>query len=186
MPECVVCGAEAAVTASCPHCAVPVCAEHRTPRDHDCRGVDADHTGGWVVDLDGSGADGGGEGAGERNVRPTGTWRGLLRPSRSGAWLAAATLFVLVVAVLAVLAGPTGDAPGEAVASAGGEAEGAGAHAPNETRVERLVAERTNAERRERGLDPLADDRALARVGEAHSEDMRERGFVGHENPDGE
>jgi uncharacterized protein YkwD len=182
MSECVVCGVEALVTASCPHCAAPVCAEHRTPRDHGCPGVDADHTGGWVIDLDGSGPDGGGE-----DARPTGTWRGFVRPSRSGAWLAAATLSVLVVAVAAVLlAGPTGDAPGAVVASAGGEADGEDAHAPNETRVERLVAERTNAERRERGLDPLAYDRALAGVGEAHSQDMRERGFVGHENPDGQ
>ena len=176
MPECVVCGVESSVTASCPHCAGPVCSEHRAPASHDCPGVDAEHTDGWIVDLDGSNSDGG-----DGDERSAGTQRAFPRPSRSGAWLAAATLAVLVAAVLAVTIGSTADVPGDrGVASAGGEGR------PNETRVERLVAERANAQRRERGLDPLAYDRTLARVGEAHSEDMRERGFVDHENPDGE
>jgi uncharacterized protein YkwD len=179
MPECVVCGAESSVTAACPHCAAPVCADHRDPSNHGCRGVDADHTRGWILDLDGS-ASGGDRGAGEA----TAGWRDLLRPSRSGARLAVATLLLLSGAVLAVVvAGPMDDAPGGAVVAS---ADGEGPDRPNETRIERLVAERANAERRERGLDPLAYDRTLARVGGAHSGDMRERGFVGHENPDGE
>ena len=179
MPECVVCGVESSITASCPHCAAPVCSDHRDPSNHDCPGVDADHTGGWILDLDGSAS------AGGRGVDgTTKVWHDLLRPSRSGARLAVATLLVLSAALLAVaVTGPTNDAPGGAVvASADGEAS----ERPNETRVERLVAERANDERRERGLDPLAYDRTLARVGASHSDDMRERGFVGHENPDGE
>jgi uncharacterized protein YkwD len=184
MPGCVVCGVESSVTASCPHCATPVCAEHRSPTSHDCRGVEADHTSGWVVDLDGAAS----ADASANGSDPLGR-RAFPRPRGSGTWLAVATLFVLVVAVALVVAGPSTAPPdGAVIASAdnGSEGEGEGAHAPNETRVERLVAERVNAERRERGLDPLAYDRTLARVGEAHSADMRERGFVGHENPDGE
>jgi uncharacterized protein YkwD len=178
MPECVVCREWTSVTAACPHCAAPVCAGHRDPSSHDCPGVDADHTGGWVLDLDGSESVRGRD-AGEG----TDGWRDLLRPSRSGARLAVATLLVLSVAVLAVVvAGPTGGTGEAVVASADGEAPGR----LNATRVERLVAARTNEERRDRGLEPLAYDRTLARVGESHSEDMRERGFVGHENPDGE
>ena len=179
MPECVVCGVESSVTAACPHCAAPVCADHRDPSGHDCPGIDADHTGGWVFDLDAPGADGA-----RGHDREADGWRGITRPSGSGAWLAVATLFVLVVATLAatVLA-PATDTPGGAVvATAGGEEPGR----PDAARIERLVAERTNAERRERGLDPLAYDRTLARVGAAHSAEMRERGFVGHENLDGE
>jgi uncharacterized protein YkwD len=179
MSECVVCGVESSVTASCPHCAAPVCVDHRDPSSHGCPGVDADHTRGWILDLDGSeSADGPDAGEGMEG------WRDLLRPSRSGARLAVATLLVLSVAVLAVaVAGPTNDPPGGAVVAS---TDGEGSDRPNETRIERLVAERANAERRERELDPLAYDPTLARVGESHSEDMRERGFVGHENPDGE
>jgi uncharacterized protein YkwD len=186
MPECVVCGTGSSVTASCPHCATAVCAEHRRPASHGCPGVDADHTDGWVIDLDGSG-----DGGDPERDEPA-RWRERLRPSRSGAWLAAGTLVVLVVAVAAVtVLGPqTGASTGAVVASTdgdGGPTGGdGGAGRLDETRVERLVAERTNEERRVRGLEPLSYDRTLARVGESHSGDMRERGFVGHENPDGE
>ena len=179
MPECVVCGVETSVTASCPHCAEPACADHRDPTSHGCPGVEADRTTGWLIDLAGSAS--GGE-KGDDGAREG--WQDLLRPSRSGAALAVATLLVLGVALLAVAVAGPGDAPGGAVvASADG---GDPASHLNETRVERLIAARANAERLERGLDPLAYDRRLARVGAAHSEDMHERGFVGHENPDGE
>ncbi|MFC6941059.1 CAP domain-containing protein [Salinirubellus sp. GCM10025818] len=183
MPECAVCGVETSVTASCPHCATPVCAEHRGPSNHDCPGVDADRTGGWVIDLDTPTA--GGPSVPER---VTTAWRDLLYPSRSGAWLAAGTAFVVVVALLVgTVLGPTVDTRGAVVASDEDGGDGASpADRLNATRIERLVAERTNAERAERRLDPLAYDRALARAGEAHSRDMRERGFVGHENPDDE
>lgn len=176
MPECVVCGAETSVTASCPHCSAPVCAEHRDPASHDCAGVDAEHTDGWVIDLDGSAT------AEDRERgRRTEGWYGFLRPSRSGAWLAVGTLVVLLATVVAVaVVGPAADVPDGAVVASAGD----GTHL-NETRVERLVAERANEERRARGLDPLAYDRTLERVGEAHSEDMYDRGFVDHENPDG-
>lgn len=173
MSECAVCGAETSVTASCPHCAALVCADHRDPGSHDCPGVDADHTGGWIVDLDGR------EPGGNRE-RGDGSedWWGVLRPSRSGAWFAVGTLLLLCATVVV---GPTTDAPDGAVVASSDVGD-----RPNETRIERLIAERVNAERRERGLEPLSYDRTLARVGETHGEDMRDRGFVGHENPGGE
>lgn len=175
MPTCAVCGAEASVTASCPHCATPVCAEHCSPSKHDCPGVDADRTSGWVIDLDApTASDVPGHG------RKTRQWSDTLCPSRSSAWLAAGTVLVVVVALLvATVLGPAAD-PGEVVASTDAS------DGLSEARVERLVAEQVNGERVARGFDALAYDTALARVGEAHSEDMRGRGFVGHENPDGE
>lgn len=42
-----------------------------------------------------------------------------------------------------------------------------------------------NAERNSRGLVPLAFDALLAQVAEAHSQDMIDRDFIAHTNPDG-
>jgi uncharacterized protein YkwD len=171
MPSCVVCGAETTVTASCTHCADPVCSDHHAPEAHDCAGVDADRTRGWVVDLDGPQPD--------RSAPADESWRDLLRPSRGGLWLAAGTLFVVCVAVL-VVAGGVGipGLDGEIVASAGGGG--------NATAVEEAIVAEVNAARADRGLPELATNTSLAAVAAAHSLDMRERGFVGHENPDGE
>jgi uncharacterized protein YkwD len=44
----------------------------------------------------------------------------------------------------------------------------------------------TNVERSGEGLEPLAEDSALVIVARRHSEDMAERDFFAHENPDGE
>jgi uncharacterized protein YkwD len=165
MAECVVCGRETSVTAACPHCGRPVCASHRAADAHDCPGLDAARTTGWVIDLDGPQpkpmADDGVPG-----------WRDLLTPSRSGAYMAAGSAVVVLVAVLLVVV----VAPGSG-AAAGDDL--------NETRVERLVAEGVNDRRVERGLDPLAYDESLATVAASHSRDMHERDYFAHEAPDG-
>ena len=44
----------------------------------------------------------------------------------------------------------------------------------------------TNAERQKAGCPPLSNNRTLRRVATAHSEDMAERDFFSHTNPDGE
>jgi uncharacterized protein YkwD len=62
----------------------------------------------------------------------------------------------------------------------------ASAEGVNETAIEREIAAEVNAERRAAGLEPLAYDTALAEVGRRHSEDMRDRGFIDHTNPDGD
>jgi uncharacterized protein YkwD len=64
------------------------------------------------------------------------------------------------------------------------------AHAREEPRDGLPEAERAtlcllNAERRARGLGELRPDRALRRAALRHSEDMLERDFFEHENPDG-
>lgn len=55
----------------------------------------------------------------------------------------------------------------------------------NETETEQLIYEGINDERTERGLDPLERDRTMQWVARNHSQDMRDRGFFAHENPDG-
>ncbi|WP_255151829.1 CAP domain-containing protein [Halorarius halobius] len=52
MAECSVCGAEASVSDACPHCARPVCEEHRPPDAHDCPGVRDDAARRWYTDPD--------------------------------------------------------------------------------------------------------------------------------------
>ena len=47
------------------------------------------------------------------------------------------------------------------------------------------VLELVNAERAKHGLKPLSWDNALANVARAHSQDMANRGFFSHNNPDG-
>lgn len=168
MPACVVCGADTTVTASCPHCADPVCSAHHAPEAHDCTGVDADRTHGWRIDLDGPQPD--------RATPADESWRDLLRPSRGGLWLAAGTLFVVAVALLVVGVGLPGIG-GEVVASAG---------VGNSTAVEAAIVAEVNDARTARGLSELDANASLTAVAEAHTRDMRDRGFVGHENPDGE
>jgi len=52
--------------------------------------------------------------------------------------------------------------------------------------VETQVVERINDHRRENGLDPLQRHPAIHEVATAHSQDMHDRNFNGHTNPDGE
>lgn len=168
MAECAVCDRETSVTAACPRCGRAVCASHRATDAHDCPGLDAERTGGWVIDLDDpqprspSAAD-----------RRDPSLRELLTPSRSGAHMAAGSALVLLTAVLLVAFA----APGPGAAAGDGL---------NETRVERLVAEGINDRRAERGLDRLASDESLAAVAEYHSQDMHDRDYFAHEGPDGE
>lgn len=170
MADCIVCDRETSVTASCPHCGAAVCADHRPTAAHDCEGLPADRTRGWVIDLDGPQPKPdreGGDGADP-------DWRDLLTPSRSGAYTAAGTLVVLLLAVVLV----TLAAPGGSGAATDDRL--------NETRVERLVAAEANERRTARGLEPVAYDPALAEVAAAHSRDMHERDYFAHEGPDGQ
>jgi len=166
MAECAVCGRETPVTAACPHCGRPVCSTHRPVDAHDCPGLDAERTAGWVIDLDGP------QPKGARN-REDPDWRDLLTPSRSGAYLAAGSVLVVLVALLLVVLAAPG--PG---AAAGDDL--------NETRVEQFVTEEVNDRRAAHGLAPLDDDEDLAAVAAAHSRDMHDRGYFAHEGPDGE
>jgi uncharacterized protein YkwD len=71
----------------------------------------------------------------------------------------------------------------------GGALPGAGASGGDEidsARVERLVHEYANRERREAGVDPVEYDAALAEIAAYHSRDMGQQGYVGHTSPDGE
>ncbi|WP_276258647.1 CAP domain-containing protein [Haloglomus litoreum] len=184
MADCVVCGRETSVTAACPHCGRPVCAAHRPTDAHDCPGLDAERTGGWIIDLDGPAREPireGGTTAGTAREDSTtaGTaredpgWRELLTPSRSGAYMAAGSLLVVLVAALLVVFA----APGPGAAAGDGL---------NETRVEHLVAEEVNERRAANGLDPLDYDADLAAVAAFHSRDMHDRDYFAHEGPDGE
>jgi len=56
----------------------------------------------------------------------------------------------------------------------------------NTTNVERLVHQEINERRANNGLDPITYDSALASIAEDHSQDMIERDFFAHENPDGD
>lgn len=56
----------------------------------------------------------------------------------------------------------------------------------NQTAVEDAVHERVNAERTDRGFDALAYDEELRGIARGHSQDMIERNFFAHTNPDGD
>lgn len=55
--------------------------------------------------------------------------------------------------------------------------------APDVTRARVDLLERLNAERASKGLAPLEADPVLDRIALAHSEDMRDAHFVGHDSP---
>jgi len=74
----------------------------------------------------------------------------------------------------------------------GGEGEGEGEGDPN-GEVSQLILDAEmdafdllNDERTSRGIDALTMDPALREVARAHSEDMVDRGFFAHTNPDGD
>lgn len=56
---------------------------------------------------------------------------------------------------------------------------------PDPSSVELAYRQLLNEERQERGLDRLDHDESMADVSRNHSEDMADRGFYDHENPDG-
>jgi len=78
-------------------------------------------------------------------------------------------LGTLVVAVLVI-----GAASLDPAQTSGGERL-------DESRLATLVHERVDAERRERGVGGVAWNESLAGVARAHSADMAEHGYVGHE-----
>lgn len=168
MAECAVCGRTVAISDACPHCARPACADHRSPGAHDCEGVSADRTEGWIIDVDGRSptVETGISAAGDDADR-TGDGGALLSLLDRGRWLAAATV-VLVAGVLLAAALQAGSATGL-----------------SESRAERLIAQEVNDARRDAGVGRLARNDTLARAGEAHSRDMASRGYVAHESPDG-
>lgn len=154
--ECTACGAGASVSAACPHCGAACCPDHRPPDAHDCPGTEAGTTSGWRLDLEGTDEPGSDAGS----STPT-----LLRPSVG---LAVLTLLFVAAALGAVAyADPLDDGLDPAA-------------------VETGLEERTVEERREAGVGAVVHDPDLAAVARAHSRDMRDRGFVGHVNPDGE
>lgn len=188
MAECVVCGHTVPVSATCPHCARPACPDHREPDSHECGGIRADRTAGWIIDLDGrdagdrSGPDatdgtegpartgpdrtGGAVGADDAATGTDGRdvlWD-LLGPGR---WLAAAT--VLLVAVVLLAAG----------------LHLGSATAIEESRAEHRIAQEVNEARSAAGVGTLAYNETLARVAGTHSGHMATRGYVSHESPDG-
>ncbi len=55
----------------------------------------------------------------------------------------------------------------------------------NGEEVERVILELTNQERISRGLSPLQSDKRLSDVARNHSQDMLNRRFFSHTNPDG-
>jgi len=57
--------------------------------------------------------------------------------------------------------------------------------AGREAEVERIIFDLVNGERESRGLPLLARDEDLARLAFGHSQDMLERNFMDHINPDG-
>lgn len=172
MAECVVCGRTVPVSATCPHCARPACPDHREPDSHECGGVAADRTAGWIIDLDGrdvgylSGSDATDGSDDEDAPGPDGgevLWE-LFHPGR---WLAAAT--VLLVAVVLLAAG----------LNAGS------ATALEESRAEQRIAREVNEARSAAGVGTLSYNETLARVAATHSRHMATRGYVSHESPDG-
>lgn len=52
-----------------------------------------------------------------------------------------------------------------------------------ESSLERAMFERLNADRKKKGLAPLAYDDRLADIARYHSRDMRDAGFFGHDSP---
>lgn len=169
---CAVCGTSVTASDACTHCGEACCPDHRAPDEHDCPGTDAGRTGGWRVDLERppdarrladacpkkSAAHAGSE-------RPGRDVPGLLHP---GVGLALVTVILLAVSLGAVATlGPFDDELDAAT-------------------VEDRIVERTDAERVAVGVGSTRTDAELATVARDHSRDMRDRGYVGHENPDGD
>lgn len=57
---------------------------------------------------------------------------------------------------------------------------------PDGREAERLVVEHINDDRAEAGVGQLSVDAALESAAREHSQDMADRGFIGHQNPDGD
>ena len=169
---CAVCGTSVTPSDACTHCGEACCPDHRAPGDHDCPGTDAGLTGGWWVDLERPpDARHPAESGPSKPANNAGTARsgagdpGLFRP---GVGLAVVTVILLAVSLGAVATvGPFDDELDAAT-------------------VEDHVVERTDAERAAVGVGSTRTDVDLSSIARDHSRDMRDRGFVGHETPDGD
>lgn len=75
---------------------------------------------------------------------------------------------------------PTADPPDDPPSTSGDEDSGPLSKLANE------VVALTNAEREEKGCAPLTKNGTLRRVAAAHSEDMAERNYFDHTNPEGD
>ncbi|AJE46242.1 CAP domain-containing protein [Celeribacter indicus] len=85
--------------------------------------------------------------------------------------------------LLASVLGGCGAAPGNGPVPAGMNGAAPRQAAPAEVRARLLAA--MNAERRTRGLAPLAEDRRLTRAAQAHADDLARRGYFSHSSPEG-
>lgn len=96
--------------------------------------------------------------------------------------IARRTVFALCTLLLAAPAGlaQSGLTPMPAKPSASTNAK-----APSVETLEQLVLEQVNAERRSAGLDPLAMSDELMSIARAYSQDMAERNYFSHVNPEG-
>ncbi|SRR3989304_1653992 len=56
---------------------------------------------------------------------------------------------------------------------------------PNSTIIEKEILRLTNEERKYNGLSPLVFDNQLSMIAKEHSQDMYQRNFFDHNNPDG-
>ncbi len=145
------------------------CPDHRAPTAHDCPGTTAGTSTGWRLDLDGhtdtntdSDIDPATEIADGTAQRPSVS--ALFRP---GFGLAIVTLVVVGGALAVVaLAGPL---------DSGIDPYG----------VEAQIADESNAARVAADIPPVTADPDLAEVARSHSRNMRDQGFVGHTDPEG-
>lgn len=168
-PDCHVCSTTARY--ECEHCGAQVCVSHLQPEDHDCPAAPSDESAspallGWLSNpLSGSDA-------------PKGVRSHLsLRSRLTQHWL------LTLVVVVALLGG------GLAATGTLDDVQGAVASAVDsnldEEKTERLVHERVNEVRTERGLEPLAHDPDLRSIASQYSERMASEGFYSHVDPQG-
>jgi len=101
-------------------------------------------------------------------------------------------LAVIVLVVISMLFGtgiPAIDGPVDSIGTTGQQSapeSQQNAAGVNTTNVEQLVHQEINDRRTANGLEPIAYDPTLASIAEDHSQDMIDRDFFAHENPDGD
>ena len=201
--DCTRCQRTTTLLVECQECHQEFCESHRSPKDHDCQGSSDDPDAAGAPDhgtadprvlypddvgsLDRDPDDGTADESGDEepltgmDLDPT---LGISRLLRTAGIVAAVLVVGLSVGGFLWLGPGTGLLDGNGT----GAAQGASARAGdlNATRVEHLVHEYTNRERRDADVPAVEYDADLAAIAEYHSRDMAERDYVGHTNPDGE